>query len=143
MTRELRAIVSLDLPLPPSVNKAFAARRGSHLLMKTAAYRFWLQQVREEHGAGRLLPAIGGGAYGLWIDLSPKMRGDIDNRTKLLSDVIKTPRSAKDYGLGVVHDDSAMAGVHLARLHGLAPDRCRITAVHMAAWADYVVLRMG
>lgn len=143
MTRELRAIVSVDLPLPPSVNKAFAARRGSHMLMKTAAYRFWTQQVKEEHGAGRLIPTIGGAAYGLWIDLSPKVRGDTDNRIKLLSDVIKTPRSPKDYGLGVVDDDKCMASIHLALMEGVAHDRCRVTAVHMAAWAEYIMMRVG
>lgn len=143
MQRERRTIVSLDMPLPPSVNQAFAARRGSHRTMKTAGYRFWLQQIKETYGTGWTLPTLGGVPYGLWIDLAPKVRGDIDNRVKLLSDVLKRPLGKDDYGLGVVVDDKEMWGLHVALMDGLARDRCRVTVVQVAAWPGYVSMRMG
>ncbi len=141
MERERRTIVTLDLPLPPSVNRAFAARRGSHLTMKTASYRFWMQEIKETYGRGDSLPTLGGAPYGLWIDLGPKVRGDIDNRVKLLSDVLKRPEPGK-YGLGVVVDDREMWGLHVELVDGLARDRCRVTVVRMAEWPSYVVMRM-
>ena len=141
--RARRTIVSLSLPLPPSVNKAFAARRGSHLTMKTASYRFWEQQVREEHGRGERLPMLFEGArYGLWIDLPSAMRGDIDNRVKLISDVLCTP-GTKDYGLGIVLDDKKMRGLHVEHLDGIAGDTCRVTVVQRSDWPGYVMMRMG
>lgn len=140
-TRPFQSVITLDLPLPPSVNSAFAARRGSHLTMKTAAYRFWLQEIKELHGRGDNLPWIGGRPYGLWIDLAPNVRGDIDNRVKLLSDILKRPEKS-GHGLGVVVDDSAMWGLHVELCGGTPRDRCRVTVVEMASWPSYVCMRM-
>lgn len=140
--RPFQSVITLDLPLPPSVNSAFAARRGSHLTMKTAAYRFWLQEIKELHGRGDNLPWIGGRPYGLWIDLAPNVRGDIDNRVKLLSDILKRPEKS-GHGLGVVVDDSAMWGLHVELCNGMPRDRCRATVVEMVSWPSYVCMRMG
>ena len=139
--RPFQSVITLDLPLPPSVNSAFAARRGSHLTMKTAAYRFWLQEIKELHGRGDNLPWIGGRPYGLWIDLAPNVRGDIDNRVKLLSDILKRPEKS-GHGLGVVVDDSAMWGLHVELCEGMPRDRCRVTVVEMASWPGYICMRM-
>lgn len=139
--RPFQSVITLDLPLPPSVNSAFAARRGSHLTMKTAAYRFWLQEIKELHGRGDNLPWIGGRPYGLWIDLAPNVRGDIDNRVKLLSDILKQPEKS-GHGLGVVVDDSAMWGLHVELCNGMPRDRCRVTVADMSTWPGYVCMRM-
>jgi len=141
--RPFRHIITLDLPLPPSVNQAFAARRGSHLTMKTAAYRFWLRQIEELHGRGDNLPWIGGRPYGLWIDLAPNVRGDIDNRVKLLSDILKRPDKPGQHGLGVVVDDKEMWGLHVELCEGIARDKCRATVAEMGTWPGYVCMRMG
>lgn len=139
--RPFQSVITLDLPLPPSVNSAFAARRGSHLTMKTAGYRFWLQEVKELHGRGDNLPWIGGRPYGLWIDLASNVRGDIDNRVKLLSDILKRPEKS-GHGLGVVVDDSAMWGLHVELCKGMPRDRCRVTVVEMSSWPGYICMRM-
>ena len=139
--RPFQSVITLDLPLPPSVNSAFAARRGSHLTMKTAGYRFWLQEVKELHGRGDNLPWIGGRPYGLWIDLAPNVRGDIDNRVKLLSDILKRPEKS-GHGLGVVVDDSAMWGLHVELCGGMPRDRCRVTVVEMSSWPGYICMRV-
>lgn len=140
--RDRRTIVSVNLPTPPSVNKAFAARRGSHLTQKTAAYRFWEREVLEEHGRGQYLPVLEPGSYGLWLDLSPRMRGDIDNRIKLVSDLLKEPTMTSPNALGVVIDDGHMKGLHVEFLPGLAEQRCMVTVVSLTAWPSYVCMRM-
>lgn len=134
--RETAQIVTVNLPLPPSVNKAFSARRGSHLTMKTAAYRFWERQVYEEHPNGGALPRLKTGHYGFWLDLPAGMRGDIDNRIKLLSDVLR------DKGLGAVIDDGDMKGLYVGFCVGLANDRCAVTVVTLPAWPAYVCMRI-
>lgn len=142
MIRPVVDLVTLNLPVPPSVNAAFAARRGTHTLMKTADYRFWLREVRETYGNGESLPKLRDGKYGLWIDLSPEMKGDIDNRVKLLSDVIKNPKAAGDDGLGIVSDDKAMRMLYVGVCGGLPRNRCAITLVRKRLWAGYVKMRI-
>jgi Holliday junction resolvase RusA-like endonuclease len=140
--RETTQIASVNLPVPPSVNKAFEARRGSHRTMKSAAYRFWLRQVLEEHGRGQYLPVLVPGKYGFWLDLPPAMRGDIDNRVKLVSDVLKQPEKTSPDALGIVVDDGLMKGLHIEFADGLPADRCVVTVVALAIWPSYVCMRL-
>jgi hypothetical protein len=147
MARLVQSLVAFELPLPPSVNAAFASRgAGSHRTLKTAEYRMWQREVREEFGErGEKLPQLAEGRYGLWIDLPVEhdMRGDIDNREKLLSDVLclPSPRHGR-WGLGVVVDDSAMKNKYTNRLSGLARGRCRVAVVTSDQWIDYVLSRI-
>ena len=140
--REQSHLVSVDLPVPPSVNSAFAARRGSHLTQKTAIYRFWEREVLEEHRHGQGLPVLVPGGYGLWLDLATGMRGDIDNRIKLVSDILKVPTKTSPNALGVVIDDGHMKGLHVEFLPGLAVQRCVVTVVALAWWPSYVCMRI-
>jgi hypothetical protein len=142
LTRMFQHVVTVDLPLPPSVNKAYSARRGSFLTMKTASYRFWLRSVREMHGNGSDLPFLGTTKFGLWIDLPRSLKGDIDNRVKLLADIIKYPDGPDDYKLGVVQDDKLMRGLHVELCDGLAGDMCQVTVVDRGQWPQYVCMRM-
>lgn len=137
MIREQRTLVTVNLPLPPSLNKAFASRRGSHLTMKTEAYRFWIRCVQDELGRGDILGRIGALAYGLSLHLPETMRGDIDNRVKLVSDILKVA-DEKGYGLGVVDDDRYMRALHVMPLAGIAPDRCQATVVLIKQWPEYI-----
>lgn len=147
MARLVQSLVAFELPLPPSVNAAFASRgAGSHRTLKTAEYRMWQREVREEFGEhGERLPRLEQGRYGLWIDLPVEhdMRGDIDNREKLLSDVLclPSPRHGR-WGLGVVVDDSFMRSKHTDRLSGLARGRCRVAVVLYDQWTDYIMNRI-
>lgn len=129
-------VVSVDLPLPPSVNAAFAARRGSHLLMKTAAYTQWVSTVREEY-SGRQLQAAGGGKYGLFLILPRCMRGDIDNRVKLVSDILSGPPGesvAGRFSLGVVADDADMEFLYVGRSYWVDDGRCTAVVVPTERW---------
>jgi Holliday junction resolvase RusA-like endonuclease len=141
MSRPTLTIVSVNLPLPPSVNDAFAARRGSHLLMKTAAYHAWTRAVRDEFEPGKLtLPTLQYGAYGLWVSLPAKMRGDIDNRVKLLSDMLCVSRK-DDFRLAIVKDDDHMDALFVER-GGAPPDRVIATVTTLAAWPSYLEMRL-
>lgn len=145
MSRRIALVVSVNLPLCPSSNQAFVARSGSHVLMKTAICRFWQAAVREEHKQGVDLPTLGGVAYALWVDLPATMKGDIDNRVKLLSDVLQTGNKklrTDSYYLGVVTNDKNMAALHVERLHGLPADRCVATVVVISQWSSYVSMRL-
>lgn len=145
LRRNIVSIVSVNLPLCPSSNKAFVSRSGSHLLMKTAICRFWEKLVREEHKQGADLPTLGSVAYGLWVDLPANMRGDIDNRVKLLSDALQTGNESlrtDSYYLGVVANDKNMAALHVERLAGLPADRCVATVVRLSQWSSYVSMRL-
>lgn len=147
MARLVQSLVAFELPLPPSVNAAFASRgAGSHRTLKTAEYRMWQREVREEFGEhGETLPRLSPGRYGLWIDLPVEhdMRGDIDNREKLLSDVLCLPAPKHGrWGLGVVVDDSFMRSKHTDRLSGLARGRCRVAVVLYDQWTDYIMNRI-
>lgn len=142
MSRPVQSLVSIELPLPPSVNKAFEARRGTHRLMKTAAYKFWLKQVQDEcpDGVWQALPRLDRGTYGLWIDLPAKMVGDIDNRVKTLSDVLRKPNKG-EYGLAIVFDDAHMDALYVERSNA-KPGRAIATVVTMADWPSYIAMRL-
>lgn len=142
--RVVKELVSVDLPLPPSLNKAFASSKaGSKFTMKTASYKFWVRQVREQYGDGAGLPILpSSNCYGFWLDLSHSMSGDIDNRIKLASDILMKPKSASQYGLGIVLDDGLMSSIHVELQKGMPRDRCRVTVVAIKHWPDYVKLRM-
>ena len=129
--RERVHIMTLNLPLPPSVNNAFVARYGSHRTAKSGAYKFWLNQVDEEMIGG---PELHPGPYGLWVGLPVAMRGDIDNRVKLLSDVLHEK-------LAVVSDDKLMRGLYVGRVDGMAADRCAVTVVSWFMWPSYCKMR--
>lgn len=140
MSRPTSRIVSVSLPLPPSFNSSFSGRGHTHRTAKTAAYKFWLRQVREMHGYGEQLARFTPGAfYGLWIDIPTRqvMRGDTDNRIKLLSDVL-TQRE-----LGVVKDDALMDDLYVHRLPGMPANTCGATVVHADDWREYVIWRMS
>lgn len=141
MSRPTQSVVTVNLPLPPSVNDAFAARRGSHLLMKTAAYHAWARAVRDELEAAKLtLPTLQYGPYGLWVALPEKMRGDIDNRVKLLSDMLCVSRK-DEFRLAIVKDDDHMDALYVERA-GAPPDRVIATVTTMAEWPSYLELRL-
>jgi Holliday junction resolvase RusA-like endonuclease len=157
--RVQQAQVSVELPLPPSTNRAFAARNGSHRTMKTGITRFWMKQCKEEVSAmlprtfglravkdelAAALPRLFGGPYGLWIDLPKGMQGDIDNRVKLLSDMLCQMKGniTNDFGLGIVKDDRQMAALYVGRIR-MPPERCVATVVILEDWPAYVALRIG
>ena len=138
MTRLAQSIVTIELPLPPSVNKAFASAGNTHLVRRTESYRFWQRQVRDEHGAGAALPVLAPGEYGLLIELPGAMRGDSDNRTKLLSDILK-PKTREAHGLGIVRDDKLMRPHYVDFDDALPAGRVRLRIVTLVWWRPYLM----
>lgn len=136
--RVVRSLVSVDLPIPPSVNDAFASRAGGGpQTMKTAAYRFWMKAVLDEHGHGERLPRLPPGCYGLMLELPGAMRGDIDNRIKLASDVLVNEN------LGIVEDDGFMSAIYVEQADDIPRDRCVVTVVTIDEWLPYLSMRFG
>jgi Holliday junction resolvase RusA-like endonuclease len=81
--------MELKLPVPPSVNAAYANRRGTtgRGRYKTASYHRWLIDADAYYtwqNLGRVKPITG--PYRVSIVLPKATRGDIDNRVKLTMD---------------------------------------------------------
>jgi len=133
--------ITLDLPLPPSLNTAFARGGAGHRIGRTANYRWWVRCVLDEF-RGRALPRMRRGHYALWLDLPVSMKGDTDNRLKLVSDMLKEGPNK----LGVVEDDRFMKDHHVSQVFTGVPGRCVVTLVSLAsgrqAWIDYVGMRI-
>lgn len=127
MSRLLVKRLTLDFPLPPSVNAAFVSRAVGRRIRRSAEYAFWIGCVCDEFPDREKLPTIGEAPYFLNIQLPVAMRGDIDNRVKLLSDMLSAPTPNHDYRLGVVKDDKLMKGCFVSR-HAAVPDKvARVT----------------
>lgn len=95
--------MTIELPVPPTVNHAYATVRGRRVLSKEGrAYKAMV--------AGRLMVARWkplDGEVSLSIDwFRARRSGDLTNRVKLLEDALK--------GFAW-HDDSQVAEVHLRR----------------------------
>lgn len=122
MTRVQQEVFRVELPLPPSVNAAFmSGRAGSKFLAKSAAYIFWLGQVEDVYGRAKspVLPIAAPGRLFVRVDLPESMRGDVDNRIKLVLDVLRptreTDQGKRYYGLGVIQDDALVDWVLIGR----------------------------
>jgi crossover junction endodeoxyribonuclease RusA len=106
-------VIKLNLPMPPSINAAYANggnKRGRH---KTAAYTTW------EHLAGLCVKDIhraGYGSYSLSVALRKpdKRRRDLGNYEKCLSDFLVAH--------GIVKDDSFCERISLQWDAGLTAD---------------------
>lgn len=80
-------IASLQLDLPPSVNNAFANRRGGGRCM-SREYRVWRTKMRKRIAARMAQPRLLMPPYKVVIWVPAKMRGDISNRIKPIEDLL-------------------------------------------------------
>ena len=111
-------MITLVLPLPPSVNAAYRnTRRGR---AKTAAYIEWLGSAgcyliqQKEWKKHKIV-----GAYALDIQVHPDIKGDIDNRIKLISDLLVS--------IEVINDDRRAWRVSVERSHAVEnKDECLV-----------------
>jgi crossover junction endodeoxyribonuclease RusA len=112
-------MITLVLPLPPSVNAAYRNVRGKGRA-KTQKYRDWeadagvyLMQQREWKSQKV------NGSYELDIRLPENIKGDIDNRIKCVSDLLVS--------VGAVEDDKHARRVSIER-HADVPELdCYVT----------------
>lgn len=112
--------VSLTLPLPPSVNAAYANAPGKGRV-KTKAYRRWtaaaLAELWQQKPAGGF-PAFDG-AFSVHIAVPLNMRGDIDNRIKAALDFLKKPAC-------IISDDKHAVGASISRDEKVPAGFCRV-----------------
>lgn len=99
---------TVEIPVPPSVNNAFANRKGGGRI-KTRAYRAWTHEAGWTVKAK--VPAADrvSGPFRISINLPRKMAGDIDNRVKGIVDVL--------VAAGRIDDDQHMEELHVRRRH--------------------------
>lgn len=113
-------ILSLDLPIPPSVNNLFGNRlRGRY---KTQAYRAWIKAATaslwEQKPAGGF--PFFDGPFWVAISVPLNMRGDVDNRAKAPIDLLKK-------GVGCIPDDSKAHEAKVTRSASIPVGMCRVT----------------
>lgn len=110
-------MIALVLPIPPSVNAAY--RNTARGRAKTQAYRDWLESAgfylmqQREWKKERVE-----GAYALAIKLPESVRGDIDNRIKLVSDLL--------VDIGAVKDDKRAWRVSVERAANIPEHDCYV-----------------
>lgn len=113
-------ILSLDLPLPPSVNNLFGNRAGGRF--KTQAYRDWIKAAKASLWVQK--PAGGfpffDGPFWVAIAVPLTMRGDVDNRAKAPIDFLKK-------GVGCIPDDSHAFEAKVTRDATVPAGMCRVT----------------
>jgi crossover junction endodeoxyribonuclease RusA len=90
-------MTGIILPVPPSVNALFANGKAGRGRFKTTKYKQWIELAtwefyRQRKSVARIL-----GPYTIEIRLPHNMRGDVDNRTKAMLDLL--------VDLGVTDDD--------------------------------------
>lgn len=106
--------VRLELPIPPSANRLW--RSIGRRVIISPEYAAWKRRAGVELMAAR--PAQIPGHYALALVLPKKMRGDIDNRVKPVSDLMQAH--------GVITNDNLCNLIVISR--GDVPaNRCRIT----------------
>lgn len=78
------------LPIPPSINKAYANRKGGRGRgrYKTGAYKAWLIHADMEFFTQKRTTPKMSGALIVEIKVPANTRGDISNRIKLIEDYL-------------------------------------------------------
>lgn len=119
-------MITLTLPIPPSVNDLFDGGRKTKRRFKSDRYKAWedeadgclYQQKCSATFQQMSLPVIG--AYVVEINLPEMMRGDIDNRSKAVIDFLASR--------GVTPDDKHLWKVSIERSRDVEPGWCHVRA---------------
>ena len=87
------------------------------------------------------------GRYGLWLQLPVNMRGDVDNRVKLVSDVLREPQTTvrqdpRYFTLALVQDDKLMDALYVERAYGIEEGTCKVTIVTLSEWKAYLAMML-
>lgn len=113
-------MLSLDLPIPPSVNNLFGNRKGGRY--KTQAYCAWIKAATaslwEQKPAGGF--PFFDGPFWVAITVPLNMRGDVDNRAKAPIDFLKK-------GVDCIPDDSKAHEAKVTRSAAVPAGMCRMT----------------
>lgn len=87
------------------------------------------------------------GRYGLWLQVPVNMRGDVDNRVKLVSDVLREPQPVsrpdpRYFTLALVQDDKFMEALYVERAYGVEEGTCKVTIVTLSEWKSYLAMML-
>jgi Holliday junction resolvase RusA-like endonuclease len=108
--------ISVNLPMPPSVNRLWRSGRG--LVFRSKAYLDWIRAADAELMASRQMPKRRiEGPFEAHITLSRRVRGDVDNRVKGLLDFLQSRE--------IIRNDSDCQRLTVER--GEAEAGCRLT----------------
>jgi len=91
-------MITLDLPIPPSVNSMYANRKGGRGKgrYKTKEYKDWLRRADHYVIAQSWRIDYIPGPCDLHIKVPAKMRGDVDNRIKAVADYLVSRQITAD-----------------------------------------------
>lgn len=109
---------TLRIPVPPSVNGAYVNKRGGGGRFKSNRYTAWIESANKHYMTQKRATKPVRGPYEAKIRLPQDMRGDVDNRTKLLLDYLVR--------LELTDDDKHCAKLTVERDPGLAGE-CVVT----------------
>ncbi len=115
-------MIRLDLPIGPSLNQLYPGKTRRY---KSSAYRNWISTAGWHIRAARCGEVSG--PYTLTLLLPVKMRGDVDNRLKAVSDLLALN--------GVTPDDKHCFEATAKRSTEAFPGRC-IVIVEEIKWAN-------
>jgi len=97
--------IVINLPIPPSLNNLFA--NAGKRRVTTPRYAAWLEEAGLHLNRQRPEPVAGW--YELFLYLPAKIRGDVDNRLKGVSDLLSKH--------SIIEDDSLAWAIHAIRDH--------------------------
>jgi len=91
-------MITLDLPIPPSVNDLYANRKRGRGpgRYKTKEYKDWLYRADQSFLAQKWRIDYLHGPCDLHIKVPAKMRGDVDNRIKAVADYLVSRQITAD-----------------------------------------------
>ena len=109
-------ILRVELPVPPSLNNAYANRKGGGGRYPTKVHREWKITAGWWLKGAKLGKIVG--PYKFTILLPLNLRGDVSNRIKLAEDLLVEH--------GITPDDQYAAIVISHRIEGVPPGKCLI-----------------
>lgn len=123
--------LTLDLPMPPSVNKIWSLKGGKNGVYVSKPYKKWREEANALCMQFRWHKERIAGPFAVWVTLDRAQRnGDLDNRLKAILDFLHTA--------GITDDDSYCEA--LGADWGHAPVGCRVM---VDAWSEDAQLSKG
>lgn len=114
-----RPVCSFLVPVPPSTNNLYIARRDGKGRAKTGAYSAWFEQAGWVVKAQLLIATPIEGAVRVLIEAPFSRKRDLDNSIKPILDLLSMPGTrANRMSIGVIVDDRWVDDLRIARVAG-------------------------
>ena len=112
-------MLTIRLPLPPSVNNMFGVARTTGRRFKSRTYKRWCEDADFELVRQRANKVRLPGKYSIIIGCPQGMRGDVDNRVKAILDLFVR--------WGITDDDKHCRRMVAEKVAGIERDTCIVT----------------